>query len=369
MQAIWPLVLKFNHEPANFERNFINSNFHPNSVRMQKLWCSIFFFSFFFCAVAQDPNFSQFFASPLTLNPAMTGKFDGLYRVAGNYRNQWPTFNNAFTTYTTSVDMGILKNRIPATDQFGVGVMMFSDKSGNGILQNNYVSLSTAYHKGLDEDAAHQVGLGFQGSFVNKRLDVTRVVFEDQLRSDGFTGITSENFSQQQISVSYVDVNAGLFYNGTTDGFNNIYFGASMYHINRNKESFQNGEYLLEPRITLQAGGRVPAGEKNAFHFSANHSRQAGAVNTTFGGAYGLNMTTYEAKPLTLYIGSWIRLKDAIIPYVGLEFGELHFGASYDVNTSTLKPGSNMRGGAEISLIYIRQPRDPNFKKLNCPKF
>ncbi|HWC54182.1 MAG TPA: type IX secretion system membrane protein PorP/SprF, partial [Chitinophagaceae bacterium] len=68
---------------------------------------------------AQDPNFSQFFASPLTLNPALTGKFDGVYRVAGNYRNQWPTINNAFTTATASIDFGILKNRIPDYDQFG----------------------------------------------------------------------------------------------------------------------------------------------------------------------------------------------------------------------------------------------------------
>ena len=52
--------------------------------------------------IGQDPNFSQFFASPLTLNPALTGKFDGLYRIAGNYRNQWPTFNNAFTTASFS---------------------------------------------------------------------------------------------------------------------------------------------------------------------------------------------------------------------------------------------------------------------------
>ncbi len=71
-------------------------------------------------ASAQDPNFSQFFASPLTLNPALTGKFDGVYRVAGNYRNQWPTIYNAFTTYTASFDAGILKNRIPEYDQFGI---------------------------------------------------------------------------------------------------------------------------------------------------------------------------------------------------------------------------------------------------------
>ena len=44
---------------------------------------------------AQDPAFSQFFASPLTLNPALTGKFNGTLRVAGNYRNQWPQINNA----------------------------------------------------------------------------------------------------------------------------------------------------------------------------------------------------------------------------------------------------------------------------------
>jgi hypothetical protein len=68
-------------------------------------------------------------------------------------------------------------------------------------------------------------------------------------------------------------------------------------------------------------------------------------------------------------MGSWFRFGDAIIPYIGLEFGDLHFGATYDVNISSLKPGSNARGGAEISLIYIKKPTDPNAKKLNCPKF
>ena len=49
---------------------------------------------------AQDPAFSQFFASPLTLNPALTGKFSGVVRVAGNYRDQWPQINNASVSYT-----------------------------------------------------------------------------------------------------------------------------------------------------------------------------------------------------------------------------------------------------------------------------
>jgi type IX secretion system PorP/SprF family membrane protein len=322
-----------------------------------------------FSAHAQDPNFSQFFASPLTLNPAMTGKFDGLYRIAGNYRNQWPTFNNAFVTYTASADIGILQSRIPEIDQFGVGVMLFSDKSGNGILQNNFGAVSLAYHKGLDEDGYHQIGAGFQATYVNKRLDVSKVTFADQLTPLGFTGVTSEVFANNQVNVSYFDLNAGFMYNGSTNGYNNFYLGASMYHINRPQESFQGGNFLLPSRVTIQGGFKLPVASYHSIHFSANHSFQANARNTVVGAAFGLNVNGDENNPVNLYLGSWYRFKDAIIPYVGLEFGELHLGYSYDVNTSELKPGSNMRGGNEISLIFIKKPVDRLAKRLNCPKF
>lgn len=335
---------------------------------MRKLLLSLCFLSALLFSQAQDPNFSQFFASPLTLNPALTGKFDGVFRVAGNYRNQWPTINNAFTTATISVDAGILRNSIPEYDQFGVGIMAFTDKSGNGVLQNNFLALSTAYHKALDENGFHQIGLGFQGTYVNKRLDIASLKFESMLRADGFTGLMDESFSSNQIKLSYFDMNLGLLYNGT-DGSNNYYFGASMYHVNRPKETFKEGNYLLEPRLTLQAGGMLPIGEFNAIHFSANHSRQANATNTVVGGAYAINVSQDASSPTNLYLGSWYRFGDAIIPYVGLEFGDFQLGASYDVNTSSLKPASNMRGGAEISLIYIKKHSDPNVKKLNCPKF
>jgi type IX secretion system PorP/SprF family membrane protein len=336
---------------------------------MRKLFCCFGFCCLAILASAQDPNFSQFFASPLTLNPALTGKFDGDFRLAANYRNQWPTINNAFTTYTVSADASILKSRISEVDQFGVGIMGFRDQSGNGVIKYDYVAFSTAYHKGLDENGFNQIGAGFQATFATKKLDVTSLKFEDQLRSDGFTGITQESFSQNRLSLSYLDVNAGILYNGTSNGLNNYYLGVSMYHINRPKESFMNGQFYLPSRVTIQAGGMLPVGQDDAVHFSGNHSRQANATNTVIGGAYMMNMNPDQPVPTNLYLGSWIRFGDAIIPYVGLEFGEFHVGASYDVNISSLKPASNMRGGAEISLIYIKQPRDPNRKKLNCPKF
>ena len=319
---------------------------------------------------AQDPNFSQFFSSPLTLNPALTGKFDGSYRVAGNYRNQWPTINNAFVTKTASIDFGVMKNKIADIDQMGIGFLGVTDRAGDGVLVTNYAGISISYHKGLDENGYHQIGAGFQGAYTNKRLDVTKVYFEDELTPLGFIpGTTGEVFANKQINVSYMDVNAGILYNGTTNGYNNFYIGASMYHINRPKESFQGGQFLLNPRTTIQAGGKLPMGSYNALHFSGIHSMQAKAYNTVVGGAFSYNVNQNEDNPTNVYIGSWYRFNDAVIPYIGLEFGGLHIGATYDANTSSLKPATNVRGGMEISLIYIKKPIDPNAKKLNCPRF
>lgn len=321
---------------------------------------------------AQDPNFSQFFASPLTLNPALTGKFDGIFRVAGNYRNQWPTINNAFVTKTASADFHLLTGYLADIDRWGVGALFMNDQNGNGALTTNQFSLSTAYHKGLDENGYHQIGVGFQGSYTDKRLNVAILDFEDELTALGFTGSTSEIFPQSGLQVKYLDINAGVLYNGSTNGYNNFYLGASMYHINRPKETFQGGQFYLNSRTTLQAGGRLPMNQFNAIHFSANYSFQANANNLMFGGAYGLNLNYDEENPVNVYLGTWARfnnVSDAIIPYIGLEFGDVQLGATYDVNISSLQPASNSRGGIEISLIYIKKPVDRSLKKLNCPKF
>ena len=142
-----------------------------------------------------------------------------------------------------------------------------------------------------------------------------------------------------------------------------------MYHINRPKETFQKGNFLLNARTTIQGGGKIPVGPYNYVHFAAIHSMQAKAHNTMAGAAFALNVNGDSENPTNIYAGAWYRFEDAIIPYLGLEFGDFRIGASYDVNTSSLKPASNLRGGAEFSLIYIKKPVDPNAKKLNCPKF
>ena len=332
---------------------------------------AILILSVFFLQVpAQDPNFSQFFASPLTLNPALTGKFNGVVRVAGNYRNQWPAINAAFRTTTVSADFGMLANRIPEYDQFGAGIMGMYDINGSGVMKNSYLSGSLAYHKALDAYGYHQLGVGFSATYAQRRLDASKLNFEDELTSLGFTGNTAEIFgSNGFLNINYADVNAGIVYNGATNDYNNFYVGASVYHINRPKVNFQGAAFLLNPRYTVHAGGYFPIANATTLFLSGIQQFQAGATETLFGAAIGFTVNGDFENAIDVYAGSWYRMGDAIIPYVGLEFNSLRVGISYDVNTSRLSAASERRGGMELSLIYIQKHADPNKKKLSCPRF
>jgi type IX secretion system PorP/SprF family membrane protein len=316
---------------------------------------------------AQDPHFSQFFASPLTLNPAFTGKFNGNLRVAGNYRNQWPTINRAYTTTTFSFDMPIMQNRIDQNDIWGVGAMGYSDQSANSAVKFNYLTLSTAFHKGLDEDGYHQIGAAFQGTYADMLINVSKLQFEDQLTTSGFTGVTSEVFDNSTLENKYFDLNAGVLYSGSSSFDNNFYVGVSMYHINRPRQEFTGAYFLLNPRTTIHAGGYFRVGENNTLHLSGLHSTQAKQRETIIGGTFEFPVGGEQESPTSFYAGSWIRLNDAVIPYVGLEFGDFRLGATYDVTISSLKAAAQSRGGMEISLIYTRKPLE--MRGVPCPKF
>jgi type IX secretion system PorP/SprF family membrane protein len=317
-------------------------------------------------AFGQDPHFSQFYASPLTLSPAFAGKFDGNLRVAGIYRNQWPSINKAFITSSLAVDFRIMQGRIAENDTWGVGLMAFSDQSSNGAVKFNYASAGTAFHKGLDEEGYHQIGAGFQLTYANMLINTSNLKFLDQLTPYGFTGVTTEVFANNSLKSSYIDFNAGVLYNGSTNDRNNFYAGISMYHINRPTQSFTGAYFILNPRTSLHAGGSFPAGQNSTIHVSGLLSLQGKASEALIGGAYQFLVAEGE-KPTSVYFGSWMRLNDAFIPYTGLEFGSFRLGASYDINTSSLKTASNSRGGIELSLIYIK--KDPDSKGIICPKF
>jgi type IX secretion system PorP/SprF family membrane protein len=326
-------------------------------------------------AHAQDPGFSQFFASPMTLNPALTGKFNGVVRVAGNYRNQWPAINNAFITSTASVDAPILTGRLPENDVWGIGAMAMTDKTASGILNDNYFAFSTAYHKSLDVDGYHQIGVGFQGTYGSQSLDGTRLTFEDGLQLDGtFLRSPSEAINSEFVSVHYFDIGLGALYNATTNGNNNYYFGASAYHLNHPKVSFLGVDTINIPvRLTFHGGGFFPiAGSASTIYVSGLVNNQAGSREYVMGGAWMVAASTDETNPVNFYAGLWGRFTnnttDALIPYVGLDYSDFSLGVTYDVNISSLQTASQNRGGVEISLIYIKK-KSSGQRAIPCPRF
>jgi type IX secretion system PorP/SprF family membrane protein len=326
-------------------------------------------------AQAQDPGFSQFFASPLTLNPALTGKFDGVVRVAGNYRNQWPAINNAFITSTISVDAPILVNKLRENDTWGIGFMAMTDKTASGILNDNYFSVSTAYHLALDENGYHSIGVGFQGTYANQSLDGTRLTFEDGLQLDGtWLRSPTEAINSEFVTVHYFDAGIGALYNASTNGNNNYYFGVSAYHLNHPKASFLGEDTINVPtRLTFHGGGFFPiAGSASTIYVSGLVNNQAGAREYVVGGAWQIAASTDEANPVNFYAGVWGRFTnnttDAVIPYVGLDYSDFSLGITYDVNVSSLQTASQSRGGIEVSLIYIKK-RGTGHHSIPCPRF
>ena len=336
---------------------------------------TIAFFGLLPGAQAQDPGFSQFFASPLTLNPALTGKFDGVVRVAGNYRNQWPAINNAFITSTISVDAPILVNKLRENDTWGIGFMAMTDKTASGILNDNYFSVSTAYHLALDENGYHSIGVGFQGTYANQSLDGTRLTFEDGLQLDGtWLRSPTEAINSEFVTVHYFDAGLGALYNASTNGNNNYYFGVSAYHLNHPKASFLGEDTINVPtRLTLHGGGFFPiAGSASTIYVSGLVNNQAGAREYVLGGAWQIAASTDEANPVNFYAGLWGRFTnnttDAVIPYVGLDYSDFSLGITYDVNVSSLQTASQSRGGIEVSLIYIKK-RGSGHHSIPCPRF
>src|SRR5215216_1092358 len=111
---------------------------------MKKVTLTIIVLVISFATYAQDPEFSQYYAAPLSLNPAFSGTASD-HRFISNYRNQWPNITNGFVTYALSYDYN-MENL-----NSGLGVLLVSDKAGTANLKSTTVNLQYAYKVRLRE--------------------------------------------------------------------------------------------------------------------------------------------------------------------------------------------------------------------------
>ncbi|MEM6722639.1 MAG: type IX secretion system membrane protein PorP/SprF [Bacteroidota bacterium] len=305
---------------------------------------------------AQDAVYSQFFAAPIQLNPALTGTTFAP-RIGINYRNQWPQLPNAFVTYSVTADKFI--------DQIssGIGLSILSDSEGDGIFKSIKVHGSYAYNLQVTESFFLRGGL--QAGIIQRRLDWDRLLFFDQL--DPFTGpvdaggnpIQSGEQRPDRLNRTFVDFSAGLL------AFSpQFYVGLTMKHINSPDQGILNSELgnaSLPTLFSLHGGAEINLWEPN------NKSEERAFLSPNFifakqGDFHQVNVGAY-AKMGVVFFGGWFRHtfsnSDAAIILLGFQKSLVRFGYSYDVTVSGLS--SNTGGAHELSLTL-------NFSETNSAK-
>lgn len=299
---------------------------------------------------AQDPAFSQFYANPLYLNPALAGSAI-CPRAILNYRNQWPGIPATYVTYSASYDQ-----YVPALSG-GVGIQAYHDRAGTGIINTNHVSGMYAYQVAIDRNIS--IKAGFQTTFYQRSIDWNQLTFGDQIhRRYGFIYQTQE--TPINTNVNKLDFTAGFL--AFTDKF---YAGLAVHHLTQPDESFfKSTESRLPRKWTTHAGALIPLDKQNpkdgAISPNIIYQRQ-GEFNH-------LNLGLYVNKgPITG--GVWYRWGDALIFLAGIYTEQFRFGYSYDVTVSRL--GTQTLGSHEISVTMmfpcpkrVRKPRE-----MQCPKF
>ena len=331
-------------------------------------------------AMAQDVHFTQYFTSPLTLNPAMTGLINEDLRFAANYRTQWASASaqssNAYNTATFSFDFAALKNVLPEGDALGVGLMGLHDVAGTGALTNTTMGLSLAYHKAFGRERQSHISIGGQAYLVQKTLDFAKLTTEDMIDpATGLPFVGTPPLSGSK-SVSYTDMNAGIMYSGKVADKATAYIGYSFYHLTQPVESFVGDTHQIHTRQSVYLGGSFDMNEKAVLYASALMQGQESTTEVLIGSAIGLILNAghdeeYQRNTV-LYLGGWYRYGDAISPYVGLEWSKMRLGISYDINESRFSPATKGFGGYEISLIFLGKVNRHEKNQVydwSCPKF
>lgn len=325
-------------------------------------------------AQAQDVHFTQFDASPLLLNPANTGAFNGEYRASAIYRDQWRSVigASAFKTYAVSFDMPVIRD-ISIDDYLAAGVQLYNDRAGDGNLSNFSAMLSVAYHKFLGQDATKVLTVGLQGGYSQKNLDLSKLYFGDEFMEGQWLRGNSNEFNWLTTETSSYLINAGISYAQAISerfGFN---VGVGVNNINQPLESFDTrnraADVGLGMRYTGQLGAIIGIGERFSLKPAALVQSQSTAMEIVGGNEFHYKLGDNYDVPIAtaLFAGIWYRHQDAVLATVGVEFQGFRIGFGYDYNISDLRSASNGNGGFEVSLRYVAPSPIDFARKLLYP--
>ncbi len=318
--------------------------------------------------IAQDIHFSQYYASPLSLNPANTGNFDGSWRFMNNYRNQWSALSIPYRTISVGID-GKIRFWLLPMENFAMGLFFINDKSGPAGLTVNKLYLSIAWHKSFN---GHNLHGGIQGGMVFKNFSMDGLTFPSQfdMTTGYFNNQLVTNEQNFQLNTNYADLNFGLAWSKKLRLFEPE-FGISFFHLTNPKETFFESNNRLPIRTIYTGGLNVPLGNFY-LHPRLLYMRQHRAAEFLGGSEIGYKIPKSNIIK-EIFAGYYFRndyttTLDAHIAVIGLQIKQFRLGFSYDINSSPLKIATNKRGAFEISLIYISKSTVPQKITIPCDR-
>lgn len=317
---------------------------------------------------AQDVHFSQYYLSPLTLNPSETGNFNGDWRVSANYRTQWRSIDVPFNTFSLGYD----RNFFGTTRRFSGGLLVMHDQSGNAKISNNKILLSGAIHPDLGPNHLH---IGLQAGISLKSFDISSLTFPDQF--DNGTGVFNPTLPNGEINFNqkknYFDMNLGVGWNRRYGG-TEIKAGFALLHLNRPNESFFGTKYKLPIRKVFNFQLNIEAGEHFMFSPRIFVMEQVKAAEYILGNNFTYVFGPNKIKATGFYVGGQVRTginrnTDAFIGIVGMTFERMEVGFNYDVNISTLQTATNRKGAVEVALIFWSGSSEVKPKNIPCDRY
>lgn len=317
-------------------------------------------------AVSQDPQFSQYYQSPLYLNPGFTG-ITNQQRATFIHRIQWPELPQSFATFAASYDIWVDELRS------GFGILATTDKMGSAGWRTTTVNLNYSYKVRLNEKLVFSPGLSF-GYGING-LDRSKLSLGDGLE---FNGVSLDPDLQRLGNTQYFDFSSGFVMYSKT-----LFFGAAFNHMNTPNLSILNGETRLPMKMVFHGGGRITlnggirtVAKPSYLTPSFVYRIQGPSSQLDVGVNYHIDPVSvgvwYRGKPFETTVKNTIQ-QDALIFTMGIYLKSLTIGYSYDFTTSQLSTASG--GAHEISLVYEfeAKPLRRGVKKRNrlipCPSF
>ena len=195
-------------------------------------------------AKAQDALFSQYYNSPLYLNPGLAGCGKSNLRLSAVSKMQWINLNQPFKYVSAAVDYSVYDDYLRNICNLG----LIANHSRKGALQNTNISgiLGRSFGTSGESCSNWFLSVALQAGFNLGNVNRNHLLFSDQLDQNGITGNPSQVdlFTNGNTTKNYFDMSSGFV---LTVG--NLMFGGSVHHINQPDISFKGANlYSKMPR-------------------------------------------------------------------------------------------------------------------------